>query len=86
MSGAEGVVTPMSEEPSRGQPLVPSHVSEPLTITPPPPSQPQPQHRPLPANLDQMTMGQLREYAQAEEIDLTGATKREDVLKVIRKA
>lgn len=40
----------------------------------------------LPENLDRMTLRDLKEYAEQEEIDLEGATRRDDVLKKIRAA
>jgi hypothetical protein len=40
----------------------------------------------LPENFDRMTLRDLKEYAEQEEIDLAGATRRDDVLKKIRAA
>lgn len=40
--------------------------------------------RQLPSNLHQMTVAQLKRYAQEEEISLEGVTSREDILAVIK--
>lgn len=41
---------------------------------------------PIPYPLEKMTLAQLLSVAEEEEIDLRGASKREDVLKILRNA